>query len=93
MLTSAIIRTEAALNRYCLKRWGQLPTFCETIAHIENTTIELCYLKSPSDDDYKAYYLLYMEAATAKEATGDLTTIREKFYENVRTGKAHLLNV
>ena len=35
MLTYGIIKGEAALNKYCMKRWGERPRFVETIGHVK----------------------------------------------------------
>lgn len=91
MYITAIIRTEAMLNRYCNKRWAQEPTFCETIGHIGEATIEKAYLQSPTDERYTDYYLLYMESP--KGNTANLELLRSNFYDLVRTGKATLLTV
>ena len=89
MLTYGIIKGEKALNKYCEKRWGDTPHWRETIAHINEATIELHYWKSPTDDGYQDYYVLYMEHPSGRfTSTRELT---EEAREAVETGKARLL--
>lgn len=89
---SAIIRGEQTLNRYCLKRWGESPQFSETIAHIgDDVTIEKAYLKSPADENYMDYYILYMPHP--KGTTADISLLRKRAYESIETGNARLLTV
>ena len=89
MLTYGIIKGEAALNKYCEKRWGERPRFVETIGHVKECTVELHYWKSPTDDGYAPYYLLIMEHEKGKFTS--FNDIREEAYEAIRTGKARLL--
>ena len=89
MLTYGIIKGEAALNKYCEKRWGEKPRFVETIGHIVNVTVELHYYRSPTDDGYMPYYLLIMEHRNGKYSS--MNQIRDEAYEAVTTGKARLL--
>ena len=89
MLTYGIIKGEAALNKYCEKRWGSKPRFCETIGHVANVTVELYYWHAPDDDGYCAYYLLYMEHERGTFTS--VSALRDEAREAVETGKARLL--
>ncbi len=89
MMTYGIIKGEAAMLRYCRKRWNDRPRFIETIGHIANVTVELHYYKSPTDVGYMPYYLLIMEHQDGKYSS--MNQIRDEAYELVSTGKARLL--
>ena len=89
MLTYGIIKGEAALNKYCEKRWHCRPRFVETIGHIANVTVELHYYRGPTDDGYQDYYLLIMEHPNGKYSS--MNQIRDEAYEAVETGRARLL--
>ena len=89
MLTYGIIKGEAALNKYCEKRWGERPRFVETIGHVKECTVELHYWKSPTDDGYQDYYLLYMEHPDGKFSS--TRQMCDEARETVETGKARLL--
>lgn len=90
MLTYGIIKGEAALNKYCLKRWGEKPRFTETIGHVKECTVELHYWKSPTDDGFQDYYLLYMEHPDGKfSSTRQMCDLAR---EAVETGRARLLS-
>ena len=89
MLTYGIIKGEAALNKYCERRWHCRPRFVETIGHIANVTVELHYYRGPTDDGYKDYYLLIMEHPNGKYSS--MNQIRDEAYEAVETGRARLL--
>ncbi len=54
-----IIRGERNVATYCRHKWGETPRFCESFAHVGWMTVELLYEKSPTDDGYAPYYLLY----------------------------------
>lgn len=89
MLTYAIIRGHADLVKYCEKRWGERARFIETIGHVKECTVELHYWKSPTDDGYQDYYLLYMEHPNGKYSSNN--QICDLAREAVETGKARLL--
>ena len=90
MLVYGIIKGLDNLEKYCLRRWGEKPRWCETIAHCKEATIELHYWKSPTDDGFKDYYLLYMEHPDGKLSS--TRQICDEAREAVETGRARLLN-
>jgi len=84
-----IIKGESALNRYCMKRWGEHPHWRETIGSVGEAKVYLHYYKSPEDEYYRDYYILTMEHPNGTHSW--LRSIEEEAREAVETGKARYL--
>lgn len=54
-----IIRGERNIAIYCKHKWGETPRFCESFAHVADKTVERIYEKSPTDEYYEQYYIIY----------------------------------
>lgn len=87
----AVIKGEKALDKYCEKRWGEIPRFSGCFAHIQDVTIESIEEMSPTDDCYMRYFILYMTDPKGESMLTSHSQIRAKVYEDIRTGKARLL--
>ena len=87
----AVIKGEAALDKYCVKRWGERPRFMESFAHVSDVTIERIEEMSPTDDGYKQYYILYMVDPKCESLLTSYSQIRTQVHEAIRTGTARLL--
>lgn len=81
-----VIKGERSLRQYCERRYKQLPLFVESFArNIPGVTIERVYERAPKDDQFCAYYIVYSET-TAETVYCDISDIRAKVYEQIRTG-------
>lgn len=87
----AVIKGEKAMDKYCEKRWGERPRFMESFAHVRDVTIERIWEKSPTDDWYMQYFILYMVDPKRESLLTSFSQIRTQVHEAIRTGTARLL--
>lgn len=85
-----LIQGEDNLDKYCLKRWGETPRFCESFANIADVKIERIYEKPKGEEYYKQFFILYMKH---ENGTMDTYTIRKKVHEDIRLNRHTLINV
>ena len=81
--TYCYVRGRDALERLLKKMGKDKPLFVESFAHVDAITIELTYDKSPSDDGYHDYYILYMKHP---KGNMDMSDIRRKVHDDIRNG-------
>jgi hypothetical protein len=79
------------MKDFCMKRFGRKPDFCETIGHVDITTVENIYKWKESEKCWANMYLLYMEHPNGKATYSDVNDIRGMSYEEIRATKNSIL--
>lgn len=81
------IEGERNLNEYCMKRFGEIPKFVETIGKVANAKVRLIYKEK--EGDFTAMYLLYMHHPSG--TVYHINDIETMTYEQIRTDRSALL--
>lgn len=89
MYVDKLIQGRKALGEYVAKRWpGERIYWRETIGHIGQATVELFYAKADTEEQYKEYYWMYMDAPSeTPKAFYNISDRRHEIYEGIRAGK------
>lgn len=68
-----------------MKGKGEKVTWCETIGHCGEITVELIYLRSPKYEGFRDWYLMYMQHPNGQYL--NVSDIRTHAYDKVRKGE------